>query len=123
MKISIQLKLEEISLLIAAILFIYLRNESAWWYPALFVGPDISMVGYAINNKVGAGLYNFFHSKALGVALGIIGYFNAMPLLLTLGVVIIGHSAFDRAMGYGLKYNRGFKFTHLGEIGNKKGTN
>ncbi|HZJ19645.1 MAG TPA: DUF4260 family protein [Pricia sp.] len=27
----------------------------------------------------------------------------------------------DRIFGYGLKYNKGFKFTHLGEIGNTNG--
>jgi hypothetical protein len=26
----------------------------------------------------------------------------------------------DRMMGYGLKYNEGFKFTHLGTIGKAK---
>lgn len=123
MKVSVQLKIEELSLLIAALLYIYLRNESAWWYLALFLAPDISMLGYLINNKLGAGLYNVFHSKAIGVALSVLGYFNEMPILITIGVVIFGHSAFDRVMGYGLKYETGFKFTHLGEIGNKKGTN
>lgn len=34
------------------------------------------------------------------------------------GIILFAHAAFDRILGYGLKYERGFKFTHLGEIGN-----
>lgn len=33
---------------------------------------------------------------------------------------MLGHSAMDRLFGYGLKYNKGFKYTHLGEIGREK---
>jgi hypothetical protein len=39
------------------------------------------------------------------------------PLLLLAGTVLLFHSAFDRALGYGLKYVSGFQHTHLGQIG------
>ncbi|MDA1193538.1 MAG: DUF4260 family protein, partial [Candidatus Poribacteria bacterium] len=29
------------------------------------------------------------------------------------GAILIGHSAFDRLLGYGLKYPDAFKHTHL----------
>jgi hypothetical protein len=35
------------------------------------------------------------------------------------GLILFSHSAMDRMLGYGLKYESGFKFTHLGEIGQK----
>jgi hypothetical protein len=33
------------------------------------------------------------------------------------GIVLFGHSAFDRILGYGLKYPDSFNNTHLGRIG------
>lgn len=32
-------------------------------------------------------------------------------------LIWIAHIGFDRTLGYGLKYDSGFKFTHLGRIG------
>jgi hypothetical protein len=39
-----------------------------------------------------------------------------MPLALA-GVIMLGHSSFDRVLGYGLKYGDSFRHTHLGWIG------
>nr|WP_227009131.1 DUF4260 family protein [Christiangramia fulva] len=33
------------------------------------------------------------------------------------GIILFARSSFDRMPGYGLKYEKGYKFTHLGEIG------
>jgi hypothetical protein len=41
------------------------------------------------------------------------------PELETAGIILFGHSSMDRIFGYGLKLNEGFKFTHLGLVGNK----
>lgn len=34
-----------------------------------------------------------------------------------MGTVLLFHSAFDRLLGYGLKYATGFQDTHLGGVG------
>ncbi|PWT99714.1 MAG: DUF4260 domain-containing protein, partial [Bacteroidetes bacterium] len=34
-----------------------------------------------------------------------------------IGTILWSHSCMDRIFGYGLKYENGFKFTHLGVIG------
>ena len=44
-----------------------------------------------------------------------------MQVVQLVGIILFSHSAMDRAMGYGLKFDKGFKFTHLGEIGKKDG--
>lgn len=88
-----------------------------WWYPVLLLTPDLSMLGYVVNTKVGAMFYNFFHHKALGILTGVTGYLIGNPGLLLAGVILYGHSAMDRIFGYGLKYNDDFKNTHLGRIG------
>lgn len=88
-----------------------------WWYPALILLPDLSMIGYAFNTRVGASLYNVFHHKALGVVLGVLGFGVGSSALMLAGIILFGHSAMDRMLGYGLKYNDSFKHTHLGMIG------
>ncbi|HEV7347634.1 DUF4260 domain-containing protein [Telluribacter sp.] len=88
-----------------------------WWYPALILLPDLSMAGYAFNTRVGAILYNFFHHKALGIAVGVLGFGTGNALLMLTGIILFGHSAMDRMLGYGLKYPDHFKNTHMGRLG------
>jgi hypothetical protein len=107
------LRLEELAqLLLAAFVFAHLPY--AWWVlPATFLLPDLSMVGYVAGPRVGAFCYNLAHHKALAIAVGIGGWVLGQPLLLLAGTVLLFHSAFDRLLGYGLKYGTGFKDTHL----------
>lgn len=37
--------------------------------------------------------------------------------LLAIAIIWAAHIAFDRAVGYGLKYETGFNDTHLGRVG------
>jgi len=86
----------------------------------LFFVPDFGMVGYMFGNKTGALIYNLCHHKGLAIAIGISGILMADEILQLTGIILFSHASFDRLLGYGLKYNKGFKFTHLGEIGNGK---
>ncbi len=95
----------------------YLQQISWWWFAGLFFVPDIGMLGYLINNRYGAILYNIFHHKGLAVIIGLTGYYLKLQELEVAGIILFAHSSFDRLVGYGLKYEKGFKFTHLGEIG------
>lgn len=98
---------------------IYLFNQTDfvwWWFPALILLPDISMLGYVINPRVGGILYNVFHHKAVGVILMIGGWHLDSPWLLLMGIILFGHASLDRIFGYGLKYSDSFKNTHLGML-------
>ena len=120
MKITTQLKLEEAAMFIGTILLFY-WSEFEWWiYPAFFLAPDIGMLGYLINNKVGAFTYNILHSKVIAVIIELVGIYYSNNYLILTGIIMFGHSSFDRMLGYGLKYNTGFGFTHLGKIGKEK---
>lgn len=114
MKIALQLKLEELALLAAAaILFPY--TGYAWWgFFSLLLLPDLSMLGYLINTRIGAGLYNIFHHKGIGLAIAVAGLLVHAPAVAAAGIILVGHSAMDRLFGYGLKYSDNFKHTHLG---------
>ena len=75
------------------------------------------MIEYLINNKTGAYLYNFFHHKAVAIIIYLVGIVFQIEIVQLVGIILFSHSSFDRMLGYGLKYENGFKFTHLGEIG------
>lgn len=113
--------MEELAMTIIALFMIYKLNIGiSWWVCLLlFFTPDISMLGYLVNNQIGAISYNLFHSKAIAIAIIIIGVVMGNNYLIFAGLILFGHSSFDRIMGYGLKHFTGFNHTHLGIIGNK----
>ena len=111
------LQLEEIAQFVLGILLFATLDFSWWWFLILLLTPDIGMLGYLVNAKVGAYTYNLFHHKAIGIALMIFGYFYLREIVTLAGIIIFSHAAFDRILGYGLKYTTGFKHTHLGNIG------
>lgn len=111
------LKIEELAELLLAVA-VFAQLPYAWWVlPATFLLPDLSMLGYLAGPRVGAASYNLFHHKGPAVALGLAGWALGLPVLLLAGAVLLGHSAFDRLLGYGLKYESGFGDTHLGRVG------
>ena len=114
------LKLEELGQLIISII-LFNQLGYAWYvFPACILLPDLSMIGYLINTKIGAWIYDFFHHKFIAISILCLGYWLNYPILTLTGVILFGHSALDRLFGYGLKFNDNFKNTHLGEIGNSK---
>lgn len=114
------LRLEQLALFLFSIFMFARLTELPWYfYAGLFFTPDAAFLGYLINTKVGAVCYNFFHHQGLWILIAIIGFSTQLEWVLGLGLVYIGHSAFDRLFGYGLKYPDSFNNTHLGSIGNK----
>lgn len=83
----------------------------------LFFAPDLSMVGYAINTRIGGWMYNLAHLKLIAALLIGIGWASSEEYILVIGLMMWAHSAFDRMLGYGLKHDDSFKHTHLGWIG------
>jgi hypothetical protein len=113
------LRIEEAMQLVLAI---YLYNQlpyDGWLYAALFLTPDISMAAYLFGTNVGALFYNLFHHKGVAIGIYLIGIYVTSHLVMLAGLLLFGHTAFDRILGYGLKYPDNFKHTHLGWI-NKK---
>ena len=111
------LKLEELVMFLASIYVLYLHEVPWWAYLLLALGPDVGMVGYLINPKIGAYTYNLFHHKGIAVAVGLVGFFSGSTVIFLAGVVLFGHSSMDRIFGYGLKFEDEFENTHLGRIG------
>ncbi|MRX63456.1 DUF4260 domain-containing protein [Maribacter luteus] len=115
------IKLEELMMFILGIFMFGLLGYQWWWFLVLILVPDIGMAGYLFGKKIGAFTYNLFHHKGLAIFLYFAGMFFSSPIIQLAGIILFSHASLDRALGYGLKYNKGFKYTHLGEIGNKNG--
>lgn len=115
------IKLEELMLLVLGIFMFGLLGYQWWWFLALILTPDIGMLGYLFGKRLGAITYNLFHHKGLAIILYFVGMYFSSPIIQLAGIILFSHASLDRVFGYGLKYNKGFKYTHLGEIGNKNG--
>jgi len=101
-------------------------------YLLLVLGPDVGMVGYLVNPRVGATTYNLLHHKGfalvvalLGMTLGLISVHDpgshGMDMAFYLSAIILyGHASMDRIFGYDLKFGDNFHHTHLGWIGKLK---
>ncbi len=108
------LKLEMIILIVLAVWLFSLMGFAWWWFAVLFLVPDVGMIGYVASPKVGAWTYNLTHHLGLATLIIIAGSELAIPWVELAGIIMLGHSAFDRVLGYGLKYPDAFKHTHLG---------
>ena len=113
------IRLEELGMFLFSIFAFSLLPYEWWWFPVLILVPDISMIGYLVNNRVGAILYNIFHHKAVALVVLIAGYNLYNEPMMLAGIILFGHSSMDRLFGYGLKTFQGFKYTHLGMIGKR----
>ena len=110
------LKLEELAQFGLGIYLFSLLPFAWWWFLALLLTPDIGMIGYAFGRKAGAFSYNLFHHKGVAIGLYLLGVYFQNDILMLIGSILFAHAAFDRILGYGLKYEKGFKFTHLGDL-------
>ncbi|MAZ27821.1 MAG: hypothetical protein CL868_12190 [Cytophagaceae bacterium] len=115
-----QLKLEGAGLLVLfAGAYFYL--DYGWgFFALLFFAPDLSFFCYLLNTRVGAVAYNIMHHQGIFAVLLVVGFYFSIDWLIQLSLVFLAHSAFDRMLGYGLKYPDDFKHTHLGWMGKKK---
>ena len=111
------LKLEELAMFILGIYMFSQLSYTWWWFLVLILLPDIGMLGYAVNAKIGAVSYNLFHHKGIAILIYFLGIYFEIELLNLAGIILFAHASLDRIFGYGLKFNDAFKNTHLGEIG------
>lgn len=109
-------KLEELALFILSIYAFSRLPLAWWWFPLLLLLPDVGMLGYLVNNRIGAFTYNLLHSKLLALLLFGIGIAVDSDIALVGSIILFAHASMDRFLGYGLKYSDSFRHTHLGKI-------
>jgi Domain of unknown function (DUF4260) len=116
--VRILLRLEGLGLLALCVL-LYANSGLSWTaFAIVFFAPDLSFLGYLAGPRVGAVAYNLAHDTCVPLLLVILGYiFAAHAYVLAISLIWLAHIGLDRALGYGLKYQAGFGYTHLGRIG------
>lgn len=113
---KILLHLEGLAVFILCI-YAYSYFDFSWiLFFVLLLAPDIAMLAYLLNNKIGAILYNIFHTYLVTVTLIIIGLLASQPTILAISLIWTAHIAMDRIVGFGLKYTTDFKDTHLNRV-------
>jgi len=82
----------------------------------LLLAPDLSMLGYLANPRLGSTIYNLAHTYVLPLALAGIGLEANFHVCVLLSLIWSAHIGVDRLLGYGLKYPTVFKDTHLQKV-------
>lgn len=113
---KILLHLEGLAVLLLCIYF-YSYFQFSWiLFFVLLLAPDIAMIGYFINSKIGAIIYNIIHTYSLSILVIICGLLLSSQVTLAIGLIISAHIGMDRMFGFGLKYPTNFKDTHLNRV-------
>jgi hypothetical protein len=116
---DLTIKIEEAAITAVAIYLLtkYNLGLPVWIWTFLFFSPDLSMLGYLVNSRVGALTYNLFHHRGIALAVVATGILMHLDILITGGLLLAAHSSFDRMLGYGLKFPDNFKHTSSGWMG------
>jgi hypothetical protein len=110
------LRVEGVALLALSVLVYWVNGGSWLLFGALLLAPDLSMLGYLAGPKVGAAIYNAFHTYAMPAVVGALGMVFASPVAMAVALIWFAHIGVDRTVGYGLKYSTSFKDTHLQRV-------
>jgi len=113
---KILLHLEGALILILSVFFYHELHASWLLFAILFLAPDLFMLGYLANARVGSAVYNFAHTYITPGILLAVAYFAAKPQLLPIALIWTAHIGVDRLLAFGLKYPTHFKDTHLQHV-------
>ena len=107
---------EGVALLALSVLLYWVNGGSWLLFGALLFAPDLSMLGYLAGPKVGAAIYNAFHTYGIPAVVGALGMIFASPVVVAVALIWFAHIGMDRTVGYGLKYPSSIKDTHLERV-------
>ncbi len=74
------------------------------------------MAGYLAGRRPGAAIYNLCHSYTAPLVTYLALWYSGRLSYSWLILIWFAHIAFDRLLGYGLKYESAFKDTHLQRV-------
>ncbi len=111
------LRLEGVAIFMFSLMAYEFMGFEWGFFILVFLIPDLSLFAYFHSARVGAIAYNTMHSYVLPLMIFAYGIFVSSAIAEKLAIIWIAHIGFDRALGFGLKYSRGYKFTHFGKRG------
>lgn len=111
---SVVLRLDGLAVTLASIV-LYRELGMSWWvFVVLFLVPDVSILAYLLNARVGATVYNLMHTYVWPAGMFAMGFLSARGTLMGVALIWMAHIAIDRALGFGLKYSDApFRETHV----------
>ena len=113
---GVLLRLEGLAIMVSSIVLYANQGWSGWAFAVLLLAPDLSAVGYLANPRVGARIYNVFHVYALPLALLVGAFLADYAAGMQVAAIWLTHIGMDRTLGFGFKYETGFKDTHLQRV-------
>lgn len=114
------LRLEGLAIFLFSLMAYEFMGFQWGFFILIFLVPDLSLLAYFHSQRVGAIVYNIMHSYILPLMLLAYGFFVSSSNANQVAIVWIAHIGFDRTLGFGLKYSRGFRYTHFGKLGHSK---
>jgi Domain of unknown function (DUF4260) len=115
-KPGVLLRLEGVLLLLASGLA-YQQTSGNWTlFALLLLVPDLFMLGYLLNVRIGAVIYNIGHTLTIPLVAGCTAVLIHADMVLPFVFIWSAHIGMDRMLGYGLKYPTYFQDTHLQRV-------
>lgn len=111
--VKISLHLDGLLMLIFGVVIYGILRLHWGLFAAFLLAPDLFMLGYLVNNKAGAFVYNLGHLLLWPVSFSLLGLILGSEVLLSLGIIWLCHIGMDHAFGYGFKFTDSFKHTHI----------
>ncbi len=106
---------ENAALLLLCLVYYFSQGFPLWLLLVLLFVPDLAIVFYAINPRIGQLVYNGWHTYLWPLLLLSCAWWLKETLYLQLALIWTIHIAMDRTLGFGLKYTE-FKETYLQKL-------
>ena len=110
------LHIEGLTLLVVSLVLYGNLNFGWGTFALLLFVPDLAIIPYAINKRMGQVIYNLVHTIVFPLALGVYSILNANNLGLQISLIWFAHIGMDHLLGYGFKYPSLFKETHFSRV-------
>ena len=110
---ALLIKAESVAVVLGAIA-LYANQGGNWLiFVLLLFTPDLSMLGYLANPRIGSYIYNAVHTYTAPALLIAVSLATGFGPGVQVALIWFAHIGIDRTLGFGLKYPTAFKDTHL----------
>lgn len=113
---AVLLRAEHVAFLALAVAAYWRAGDSWWRFAVLFLAPDLSFAAAAAGAEEGRLAYNVAHAAVIPASLAVLGIVAGWDLGVSVAIIWLAHLAFDRVVGYGLKYSLTKNDTHLDRV-------
>lgn len=110
------IRAENLLILVGSVLAYRELGGSLLMFVLLILIPDVSMIGYLKDKRLGAMTYNLLHNYLIATLIIAVGFLVENLFISSIGLILSSHVSLDRVLGFGLKYPESFKGTHIQKL-------